>query len=56
MANKLFTRRFIKNNINVEFRADNSKIKKELGINFRPMKESMEEAFQTLVDNKIFAK
>jgi nucleoside-diphosphate-sugar epimerase len=53
MANKLFTRRFIKNNINVEFRADNSKIKKELGIHFRPMKESMEESFQVLVDNKV---
>ena len=53
MANKLFTRRFIKNNINVEFRADNSKIKKELGVTFRPMKESMEEAFGVLVDNKI---
>ncbi len=54
MANKLFTRKFIKNNINVEFRADNSKIKKELGISFRPMKESMEDAFQVLVDNKVF--
>lgn len=53
MANKLFTRRFIKNNINVEFRADNSKIRKELGIQFRPMKESMEDAFQVLVDNKV---
>jgi nucleoside-diphosphate-sugar epimerase len=56
MANKLFTRRFIKNNINVEFNADNSKIKKELGISFRPMKETMEHAFQTLIDNGVFEK
>ena len=38
------------------FRADNSKIKKELEIAFRPMKESMEEAFQALVDNHFFQK
>ena len=53
MVNKLLTRRFIKNNINVEWRADNSKIKEELGISFRPMKESMEDAFQALVDNGV---
>lgn len=48
--------KFIKRNIDVGFRADNSKIKKELDIAFRPMKESMEEAFQALVDNHIFQK
>ena len=53
MANKLFTRKFIKNNVNVEFKADNSKIKKELGIQFRPMQITLEEAFQALVDEKI---
>lgn len=53
MANKLFSRKFIKNNVNVEFKADNSKIKKELGIQFRPMQITMEEAFQVLVDEKV---
>lgn len=53
MANKLFTRRFIKNNVNLEWKADNSKIKRELGINFLPLKTSMEDGFQVLVDNKI---
>ena len=56
MVNKLFTRKYIKRNVNVEFRADNSKIKKELGISFRPMKDSMVDAFQALVDNDIFKK
>ena len=52
-TNKLFTRDFIRKNVNVPFRADNSKIKRELGIKFRPMKETMEDAFQVLVDEKI---
>lgn len=53
MANKLFTRKFIRNNVDIAFRADNSKIKKELGIAFRPMKETMEESFQALIDSNI---
>ena len=39
MTNKLFTRKFIRNNVNVEWKADNSKIKNDLGIKFKPMKE-----------------
>ena len=53
MVNKLFTRRFIRNNVNVAWNADNSKIKKELGISFRPMKETMEDSFQVLIDEGI---
>jgi nucleoside-diphosphate-sugar epimerase len=53
MANKSFTRKMIRNNVNVEFRADNSKIRKELGIQFRPLKPTMEESFQVLIDNHI---
>ena len=53
MTNKLFTRQFIRNNVDVEWKADNSKIKKELGITFRPMKTTMEDAFQVLVDHNI---
>ena len=50
MVNKLFSRRFIRNNVNIPWNADNSKIKKELGIHFRPMKETMEDSFQQLID------
>ncbi len=53
MANKLFSRQFIRNNVNIEWKADNSKIKNELGMTFRPLKETMEDGFQVLVDNKI---
>lgn len=51
MANPLFTRRFVKNNVNVEWKADNSKIKKDLGINFMPLQKTMEDSFQTLIDS-----
>lgn len=50
MVNKAFSRKSIRNNVNIEWKADNSKIKKDLDIEFRPMKESMEESFQVLID------
>lgn len=53
MTNKLFTRELIRNNVNIEWKADNSKIKKELGMQFRPMQETMEDAFQVLIDENI---
>ncbi len=53
MVNKAFSRKFIKNNVNVEWKADNTKIKKELGIKFRPLKETMEDSFQVLIDEKL---
>jgi len=52
-TNKLFTRPFIRKNVDVPWNADNSKIKKDLGITFRPMKETMEDAFQNLIDENI---
>lgn len=54
MANKLFSRKFIRNNVNIPWKADNSRIKKDLGITFRPLKETMEDGFQVLVDNGVF--
>ena len=53
LINKAMTRKFIRNNINVEWKADNSKIKNELGIRFRPLRETMEDAFQALIDEGI---
>lgn len=50
MANKLFSRRFIKNNVNIPWRADNSKVKKDLGMTFKPLQETMEDSFQILID------
>lgn len=53
MVNKSFSRKFIRNNVNVTWKADNSKILKELGISFRPMKETMEDSFQVLIDQNM---
>ncbi len=53
LTSKLFTRRFVKNNVNIPWNADNSKIKKELGMTFRPLQETMEDSFQVLIDEKI---
>ena len=53
MTNKLFTRSFIRNNVNIPWRADNSKIKQELGIEFKPMKETMEDSFEMMIEEKL---
>ena len=53
IINKALTRKYIKNNVNVEWKADNSKIKKDLGVSFRPLKETMEDSFQVLIDENI---
>lgn len=49
-------RNFIKNNVGYPWRADNSKIKRELNIEFRPITDSVNEFFQQMVDNKVFDK
>ena len=56
MVNKAFSRKFIKNNVNVEWKADNSKIKSDLGMKFMPIKTTMEDSFQVLVEAGIFNK
>lgn len=53
MVDKRLSRRYIRNNVNVPFKADNSRIKNELGISFRPLKDTMEESFQAMIDNKV---
>ena len=51
MVNPLLSRSFIRKNVNVEWKADNSKIRRELGISFRPMAETMNDSFETLIEN-----
>ncbi len=51
MINKNLNKRFVKNNVNIAWRADNSKIKRDLGIAFRPMQDTMNDSFQVLIDN-----
>jgi nucleoside-diphosphate-sugar epimerase len=56
MVNPMLTRSFIKKNVNIPWNGDNSKIKNELGITFRPLKESMEDSFETLIENNMIPK
>lgn len=53
MVNKVLTRKFIKNNVGRKWKANNSKIRKELQMNFRPLDETLNESFQNLIDNRI---
>ena len=55
-ANKLFTRRYIRENVNHEWKADNSKAKRELGLEYRPLEETMVDGFQGLIDAGVFKK
>jgi len=52
-VNKAFTRRYVKNNVDVVWQADNSKSKKALGVSYRPLKETMEDSFQMLIDENM---
>jgi nucleoside-diphosphate-sugar epimerase len=53
LTNKLFTWKWIRNNVDVPWKADNTKIKHDLKMTFRPMRETMEDSFQVLVDENI---
>ncbi|MEN0087238.1 MAG: NAD-dependent epimerase/dehydratase family protein [Pseudomonadota bacterium] len=50
LLDKTITRRFIKENMNKRWRADNSKIKRELGVEFSPIADAAVEMFQQLID------
>lgn len=56
MVNKAITRKFVKNNVNVEWKADNSKSKKELDVLYRPLKETLTDSFEVLIDNGLVTK
>ena len=53
MVNKLFTRKFIRNNVDIPWKADNSKIVRELNMSFIPLQTTMEDSFQALIDADI---
>ena len=50
------TRKVVARNVGVPFRADNSKGKRALGLNYRPLQTSMEEMFQQMIDAGQFDK
>jgi len=50
------SRKFVANNVDVKWKADNSRSRRELGLTYRPMKVSMEEMFQQMIDAGAFGK
>ena len=51
-----FSRKFVSRNVNVPWRADNSKAVRELGLTYRPMKQTMEDMFAQMASAGAFAK
>jgi dihydroflavonol-4-reductase len=56
MVNKAITRKFVKNNVNISWKADNSKSKRELGVNYRPLEKTLKDSFEVLIQNNLLAK
>jgi dihydroflavonol-4-reductase len=56
MLNKSITRKYIRNNVNKTWKADNSKSIKSLGINYRPMEETLNDTFQLMIDEGMVKK
>jgi nucleoside-diphosphate-sugar epimerase len=50
------TRTFVAKNVGIPFRADNSKGVRTLGLSYRPLRETMEDMFQYMIDNAYFRK
>ena len=53
MINKVITRTFVSRNMGYPWIGDNSKSKKELGVAYRPLEETMTDMFQQLIDAQI---
>lgn len=51
IMDKALARKWISRNVNYPWRGDNSKSRKELGIQYRPLKNSMEDLFQQMIDS-----
>lgn len=53
LLDKKVSRKMLRNNVNHTWKANNSKIKEELGVSFRPLESTLTESFQVLVDNNV---
>lgn len=51
MIDKTITRKWVVRNVNVPWKGDNSKSIQELGMNYRPLQESMTDFFQQAVES-----
>ncbi|MGB1037094.1 MAG: diaminohydroxyphosphoribosylaminopyrimidine deaminase, partial [Bacteroidia bacterium] len=50
------TRQFVRDNVGFPWQADNSKIKTDLGMSFKPISESVNEFFAQVVESGAFNK
>lgn len=56
MVNKTLTRRVVSRNVGIAWHADNSKSIRALGMQYRPLGETMTDMFQQMIDNGYFKK
>ena len=49
--NKNLTRKYVSNNINYEFKANNSRIKRELDNKFTPLIKTVEDTFESIINS-----
>lgn len=54
LLDKSLDRKFLRNNVNHPWRADNRKSREQLGLSYRPIRETMEDSFAALVGAGIF--
>lgn len=54
LVNKAMTRKMVSRSVNIPWKADNSKSIRELGVTYRPLKESMNDMFAQLVASNAF--
>ncbi len=54
LVNKVLSREYVRKNVDVAWMADNSKIKRELGIAFTPLDKTMNDGFQSAIDAGLF--
>jgi dihydroflavonol-4-reductase len=55
LVNKAMTRKMVALNVDRPWRADNSRSVRELGITYRPFRESIEDFFQQMIDSGYLA-
>ncbi len=56
LINKAMTRKLVARNVDLPWKGDNSKSIRELGMQYRPLKESMIEFFQQMIDSGLVKK
>lgn len=54
-TNEALTRKFVSRNVGLPWRCDNGKGRRELGLTYRPLEETVVEFFQQLIDAGAFA-